>query len=192
MKPILATLFILFFSIQLSATEKKDTIRVLFIGNSYIYYNNLAQMISLISDSLDTKLICTKSTIGSATLGEHWNGLRGLKSKELITKNKYQVVVIQDNSMYPIEHKDSVLYYGSKFCSLIKSTGAKPFLYNTWARKKTPETQAQINEVYKILATEQDATSVLVGDSWALAMQMKPDIELFHFDGSHPSYPGTF
>ena len=85
MKLILATLCILFFSLQLSATEKKDTIRVLFIGNSYIYYNNLAQMISLISDSLDTKLICTKSTIGSATLGEHWNGLRGLKSKELIT-----------------------------------------------------------------------------------------------------------
>jgi len=32
----------------------------------------------------------------------------------------------------------------------------------------------------------------LVGDSWALAMQMKPDIELYHFDGSHPSYLGTF
>ena len=57
---------------QLNAAAKRDTLRVLFIGNSYVYYNNLAQMISLISDSMDTKLICTKSTIGNVDQALHY------------------------------------------------------------------------------------------------------------------------
>ena len=177
---------------QLNAAAKRDTLKVLFIGNSYVYYNNLAQLISLISDSMDTKLICTKSTIGSATLGQHWNELRGLKTRQLLAKHKYDIVVIQDNSMWPIEHKDSVFLYGDLFCKAIKKTGAKTFIYNTWARQKTPETQSIINEVYSKLAANNKATLVPVGDSWKLALQIKPNVDLFNADGSHPSNLGTF
>ena len=78
-------------STQLQAAEKRDTIRVLFVGNSYVYYNNLSQLINLLTEGMETQLICTKSTVGAAHLGEHWRGLRGLRSKELITQKKYDV-----------------------------------------------------------------------------------------------------
>jgi hypothetical protein len=185
-------LLLLGFSLQTNAAEKKDTLRVLFVGNSYVYYNNLAQMIGLITDSMDTKIICKKSTIGSATLEQHWNGSRGLKSKQIIAKNKFDIVVIQDNSMWPLEHKDSLLFFGHLFCDYIKANGAKPYLYNTWAREKTPETQTKINEVYSELGKSENATVVPVGASWALARQTMPSMNLFHSDGSHPSALGTF
>ena len=38
-----------------NANANRDTLRVLFVGNSYIYYNNLIQMVSLLSDSMETK-----------------------------------------------------------------------------------------------------------------------------------------
>lgn len=180
------------FAQQIQAAEKKDTVRVLFVGNSYVYYNNLAQMIGLITDSMDTKIICKKSTIGAATLEQHWNGSRGLKSKQIIASNKFNIVVIQDNSMWPLEHKDSLLFFGHLFCDYIKANGAKPYLYNTWAREKTPETQTKINEVYSELAKAENATVVPVGASWALARQSMPNMNLFHPDGSHPSALGTF
>jgi hypothetical protein len=180
------------FAQQIQAAEKKDTVRVLFVGNSYVYYNNLAQMIGLITDSMDTKIICKKSTIGAATLEQHWNGSRGLKSKQIIASNKFNIVVIQDNSMWPLEHKDSLLFFGHLFCDYIKANGAKPYLYNTWARKKTPETQTKINEVYSELAKAENAAVVPVGASWALARQSMPNMNLFHPDGSHPSALGTF
>jgi len=66
------------------ASPVRDTVRVLFVGNSYTYYNNLIQMVSLISDSLETKLICTKSTVGGTNLGEHWNEQKGLRSRTLV------------------------------------------------------------------------------------------------------------
>ena len=187
-----AILLFFVFSNQSFAFEKKDTVSLLFVGNSYVYYNNLAQMIGLITDSMDTKIICKKSTVGAATLGQHWNSARGLKSKQIIANNKFDIVVIQDNSMWPLEHKDSLLFFGHLFCDYIKANGAKPYLYNTWAREKTPETQTKINEVYSELAKAENATVVPVGASWALARQTMPNMNLFHTDGSHPSALGTF
>jgi len=182
----------IFISSQTFAQEKKDTVRVLLVGNSYIYYNNLAQMIGLITDSLDTKIICKKSTIGAATLGQHWNSERGLNTKKIIANNKFDIVVIQDNSMWPLEHKDSLLLYGNLFCQYIRANGAKPYLYNTWAREKTPQTQSKINEAYSELAKAQSAVNVAVGSSFDLARKTFPTINLFHPDGSHPSAVGTF
>jgi len=182
----------IFISSQTFAQEKKDTVRVLLVGNSYIYYNNLAQMIGLITDSLDTKIICKKSTIGAATLGQHWNSERGLNTKKIIANNKFDIVVIQDNSMWPLEHKDSLLLYGNLFCQYIRANGAKPYLYNTWAREKTPQTQSKINEAYSELAKAQSAVNVEVGSSFELARKTIPTMNLFHPDGSHPSAAGTF
>jgi hypothetical protein len=187
---ICLSLFLLVASI--SNGQTKDTLRVLFVGNSYIYYNNLIQMVSLLSDSTPTKLICTKSTVGGTNLGEHWDGRKGLYSKQLIEKNKYDIVVIQDNSMWPIEHADSLLWYGEKFCQLIKGRGARPFLYNTWSRKKTPQTQTQINEAYGTLSKKCGAIVVPVGQSFQELIKFKPEWELYHHDGSHPSTLGTF
>lgn len=185
-------LSLVFLVLTAQAHPPKDTLRVLFVGNSYIYYNNLIQMVSLLSDSMDTKLICTKTTVGGAHLGEHWTGLRGLNSKKLIEKNRYDIVVIQDNSMWPIEHADSLQWYGAKFCSLIKLRGARPFVYNTWSRKKTPQTQAKINQSYGQLAKTCGAGIVPAGNCFQEIIQLKPEWELYHSDGSHPSYLGTF
>ncbi|MCA6489810.1 MAG: hypothetical protein IM551_07280, partial [Chitinophagaceae bacterium] len=52
-------LLLLVFSVPARANEKQDTLRVLFVGNSYVYYNNLAQLINLLTDSMPTRLICT-------------------------------------------------------------------------------------------------------------------------------------
>ena len=192
-KCLLGFLLILsFYQSSEAAAVPKDTVRVLFVGNSYVYYNNLIQMIGLITDSIDTKIICKKSVFGGSTLGDHWNSRKGLKSRQIIADGKFDIVVIQDNSMWPIEHKDSLLYFGELFCKEIKKKGAKPFLYNTWARQKTPETQTIINAAYRELAIGQEATVVPVGSCWAKALELRKDAELFFTDGSHPSAMGSF
>lgn len=188
----LMTLGLLFLFQTVQATEKKDTLKVLFIGNSYVYYNNLAHLLTVMSDSMDTKLICTKTTLGGGSLSDHWHGAKGLQTKKLLDQKKYDIVVLQDNSMWPIEHADSVLYYGKLFCDKISKKGSRVFIYNTWSRKKTPETQEQINKTYEKLATDCHATLVPVGDCWARLRQLNSEAELYFTDGSHPSYLGTF
>lgn len=174
------------------AQSHKDTLDVLFVGNSYTYYENMPQIISIISDSTKTKLITKKSIYGGVSLSDHWHGLKGLKTKEIIEKGNFDIVVLQEQSMGAINNPDSLLKYAKFFCNFIKENGAKPYLYNTWAREKVPQYQETINKVYLEASAENEAKIVPVGQAWALAKQLRPEIVLYDADGSHPSKMGTF
>jgi len=174
------------------AQDKKDTLKVLFVGNSYTYFENLPQMVSAVSDYSSTKLITRQSTLGGAKLSEHWRGARGLKTKEIIEKGDFDIVVLQEYSMGAIDEPDSLKKYVALFCDFAGKNGARPYLYLTWARERVPQYQETINKVYAAAALENNAVIVPVGKAWALARQLRPDFELFSDDGSHPAKYGAF
>ncbi len=190
---IIISIFLSLISVKLPCLAQvyEDTLNVLFVGNSYTERENLPQIVSIISDGSETKLI-TRKSVGWANLREHWHGAKGLKTIEIIRNGKFDIVVLQESSMGSINERDSLYKYVKLFCDFIKDCGAKPYLYLTWAREKVPQYQKIINEVYMEVATENDATIVPVGKAWALARQLRPDIELYDSDGSHPSKLGTF
>ena len=175
------------------AQNSQDTLKVLFVGNSYTYYYNLTQLVSLISDSTQTKLITSKSTIGGARLSDHWRGKKGLQTKALIRNGNFDIVVLQDHSMSAIEQPDSLLFYSKKFSNLIKKNGAQPYLYSTWAREKAPQYQQEtITKVYNQAGQDNNAGIVHVGEVWNLSKKLRPGIKLYLSDGSHPSPLGSF
>ena len=170
---------------------KKDTLNVLFVGNSHTYTRNLPHVISIISEGTSTKLMTKKSTIGAASLGQHWRGERGLRTKEIIKNGNFDIVVLQEKSMGPVNEPDSVFKYAKLFCDYIREHGGKPYLYLTWARADAPQNQEIINEVFSQIAKDNNATLVPVGKAWALAKQLKPEIQLHNPDGNHSSVIGA-
>ena len=179
-------------SITCFSQVAKDTLNVLFVGNSYTYYENLPQIVSLISDESKTKIVTKKSTIGGSKLCEHWLGKRGLKTKELIKNGTFDIVVLQGHSMATINEPDSLVKYSKLFCDYIKEHHAKPYFYLTWAREKTPEMQDTITNGYANIAKTNNATLVPIGKAWALSQKLDSSIKLFTQDGSHPARLGTF
>lgn len=179
------------FSISSGAQTTKDTLKVLFVGNSYTYVENLPQLVSILSEGTKTKLLTRKSTVGGAYLSEHWKGERGLKTCQLITNGKFDLVVLQDNSMATIQQPDSTAKYARLLCRLIRQSGAKPCFYMTWARERVPQYQQQISAVYSKIAKDNNAALIPVGNAWELARQLRPTIQLFNADGSHPSALGA-
>lgn len=191
--PIMINVILIFvLSLTGIAQEKKDTLKILFVGNSYTYFENMPQIVSLISDSSKTKLVTKKSVVGGAKLSEHWLGEKGLKTQGLIKNGHFDIVVLQEYSMGSIDAPDSLMKYSKLFCDLIKETGAKPYLYMTWAREKVPQYQEEINKVYSKVAAQNDAVIVPVGKAWELAMELRNNIKLFDDDGSHPNQLGAF
>ncbi len=190
-------ILILFFVISISGARcfsqsKQDTLNVLFVGNSYIYVNNLPHIVSLISDSTKTKIMTKKSTGPGASLREHWFGKKNLKTKEIIKNGQFDIVILQEQSMAPIFRPDSFNTYGNLFCDFIRENGATPYLFLTWAREKVPQYQDNLNKAYFELSDKNDAQIVPVGPAWRMALKIRPTIELFLPDGSHPSKLGTF
>ena len=175
-----------------SSAQKKDTLNVLFVGNSYTYYNNLSHIVSLMSDSTDTKLITKKSTRGGAWLHQHWNEERGLRTKTLIQNGNFDTIVFQEYSMGPISEPDSLRKYGKLFADLARSVGAKPYLFLVWAREKVPQYQSELNAPIEVVAKENGMTIIPVGKGWELARGYRPSAPLFNDDGTHPAPLGTF
>lgn len=189
----LATCF-LFIGINSNAQTQlqKDTLRVLFVGNSYTYYEDMPKMVATISNNTKTKLVTEMSTLGGARLRQHWLNLRTLKTKQRIKEGKFDIVVLQGHSMVAIKKPDSLRKYSKLFSDFIRKSGAKPYFYLTWARGYAPKQQEQITKVYTEIADSNDAVLVPVGEAWASVRKSRPNIELYDPDESHPSRLGAY
>lgn len=184
-------ILLFFFKLPCFSIDQRDTLKIMFVGNSYTFGGNLPQIISILSENTKVKLDTRKSTFPGAKLSHHWRGVNGLKTKEMIKSGNYDIIVLQEQSMGCIAEPDSVVKYLKLFCDFIKSSGAKPYIYVTWARENAPQNQEIINKVLFKSASENNAKLVNVGNAWSLAKQLQPEIELYFIDGSHPSELGT-
>ena len=172
--------------------SSKDTLYVLFVGNSFTYFNNLPQMVSMISDSAHIKLV-TKMSVGPGVkISDHWRGTGELKTKEIIKKERFDIVILQGQSMAPMSHPDSFIVYRKLFCDYVKETGAQPFIFSSWAPQKLYNYQEELTNAYSTLSREINSDVLPIGPAWNLAHKQKLRIGLFNSDGRHPSVLGTF
>ena len=172
-----------------NATPGK-TIRVLFIGNSYTYYNDLPQTLQSMAQaaSKPVKIELGTELEGGATLQRHWSE----RTLELIRSGRWDYVVLQEQSLAPIESTEQFIEYGKRFVAEIRAAKAQPVLYLTWARQRRPETQEQLNQAYQRLARETQALLVPVGPAWQEYQRLDRAAQLYDDDGSHPTPLGSF
>lgn len=169
--------------------------RVLFVGNSYTHYENMTQVVAAFAASRDLAMQTRKSTPGGATLEQHWTGLKGkqtIDSLSQIGTGQFDAVVLQEQSLRPIQDPAKMAIFADKLCAAIKQAGGQPYLYLTWSRQKTPETQSKLTESYENVARKTGATVAPVGLAWELARTRRPDLNLYSEDGSHPSSEGSY
>ncbi|TNE66471.1 MAG: hypothetical protein EP344_02460 [Bacteroidetes bacterium] len=171
--------------------QQADTLRVLFVGNSFTYYWNLPQVVQAMAKSQGSVILTRQSTSGGASLEDHWKGAKGLKTKALIEAGGWDYVVLQDHSLQPINAPETFMEYGKKFGELARSVGAAPLYFMTWAYASNPLMQGALTEGYAKLATEMQADVIPVGPLWTSVRQLRPDLDLF-FDDKHPTPEGTY
>ena len=192
-----ALLLLLVLSPPGHAADEKLTapIRVLLIGNSYTYYNNLPSLISQLSGGrIETRMIAR----GGATLQQHWD--TG-EAPAAIHEGKWDYVVLQEHSLLGgmridgLEHVnepdffyDNVRLYDAE----IRKIKAKTILYLTWARRVSPEQQPFLTHAYATIAQEVGAQVAPVGVAWQKIRETDPAVILHASDGTHPSPVGSY
>ena len=177
---------------NLCSAQDKPNQKVLFVGNSYTYFWNLPQQVAAMTESKKIDLVTQQSTSGGVSLGHHWLGERGLETVSKIKNEKFDVVILQDHSRRSIDYPDSLMLYGKKFGDLIKKSGAQPYVYMTWAREWDPYMQKTITKKYTELAEKINARIVPVGPAWQRSRELRPSLNLYDEDGSHPNSIGTY
>jgi len=170
--------------------KRASPIRLLFIGNSYIYYNDMPSILANLSrTSKDSCLIETQAvTFGGATLQAHWESEEAHKA---LSNGVWDYVVLQEQSTLPIHDPAKMYQYVRLFNERIENCGARTMLYLTWARGDAPETQDALSHAYCTIADEIDAVVVPVGPAWQAAGH-QTEFTLYDNDQSHPAFAGSY
>lgn len=173
-----------------AAFGQAGPLKVLFIGNSYTYVNDLpATLTRLAAENGKTGLQVKAVALPGATLQAHWE--QG-DAKKALQSQRWDFVVLQEQSMLPTVEPETMYRYGRLFDGEVKKSGAKTVLFVTWARAGNPKMQDSLNAAYLHLAKELGARVAPVGPAWQIALKADPALQLHDSDGSHPTPAGTY
>jgi hypothetical protein len=78
------------------------------------------------------------------------------------------------------------------FDEAIRASGARTFLYMTWARLGAPESQQVITDAYAEIGRELGAAVVPVGLAWQRFLREYGGLSLHDRDQSHPTLAGSY
>jgi len=163
--------------------------RVLFVGNSFTYVNDLPAMFTQLAQAGGQPApVCVKETPGGCTFEQHWKSGKALKA---IQSRKWDVVVLQENSNLPARNKAAMFEYARLLHAAVTNQGAQALLFMTWSWP-TPKDQPAITAAYQELARELPARLAPVGAAWDATLKAHPSIRLFAKDNHHPSPAGTY
>jgi len=186
---------------QLAKTHKN----ILFLGNSYTYFNDLPGMVRSLAAAAGVSASVSSVAPGGQTLGGHVSS-----SMATVTSGDWDVVVIQDQSQRPSFPEGYVYHYIiPEAKTIVETIRAKnpctlPVFFLTWGKRDGDSQncaggnyfctfegiQDRLTESYTTFAyLNQPAAVAPAGEAWRLYSNRGA---LFTGDGSHPSAQGTY
>lgn len=189
--------------------EEEETFNVLFVGNSYTYYNDLPVIFKTLAESGGHSVYQESSTSGGYKLVQHADpndpvGSITLRKITDETKN-WDYVILQGNSSLPITDPITFATGVSSLATVINQSGANVALYQTPGHKMgdvfsginyTFEDESEILKTqYSLAAINNNALLLPAGDAWLKLKQDYPamaETGLWHDDNSHPQYRGSY
>ena len=184
-----------------NAAAQKSSLNVLFIGNSYIFANDLPQMFSQFAKAAGYDVGAESSANPGWKLEQH---ARSETTLSMIAQKHWDYVVLQEQSVLPVfavDRQQSMYPAARVLNEKAKRSGAKTILLITWGRRdglkeagipNFEEMQAKISEGSMEIVDKLDIIAAPVGAAWQSVRKEKPFFPLWQSDGSHPSKSGTY
>jgi hypothetical protein len=166
-----------------------DSLRILFIGNSLTYENDLPGMVCQLARSVGRKLVCDSLALPDYGLEQHW---QSGKARTLIATGQWDVVVLQQGPSALPESRRVLVDYTRRFDTEIKKAGARTALYMVWPSRQRRGDMEGVSQSYRAAAKAIDGLLLPVGDAWRAALMADRDLPLYAADGFHPSGVGTY
>lgn len=177
--------------------------RVLFVGNSYLYYgdslhNHVSRLVTA-GDPSVKGLQYKSATIGGAALAHH-NIDHLTEPGRIGVKEPFELVILQDGSAAPLSpaRRTQMIEKVREFGDIIRKRGGQVALYMTHAyvpphKSAKPENMRLTESLYLEAGNAVGALVIPVGLAFEEAYRQRPDIKLHKdFDGSHPDLIGTY
>jgi hypothetical protein len=163
--------------------------RVLFIGNSLTYANDLPGMVQTLARAAGKPLQVESVARPDFGLEEHW---RQGDARTAIARGGWDVVVLQQGPSAMRESRAVLVDYTKRFDAEIRKAGARTALYMVWPASQRRGDFAGVSQSYAAAADAVGGLLLPVGDAWRAASAADPKLALYGPDGFHPSPLGTY
>ncbi len=173
-------------------------IRVLFVGNSQIYYNDLPTIVEALSESAQPgrpRIKAERAVAGGASLESHWNRGTGKGTpRARISEEKWGYVILQEIFNGKPE---SFKKHARLFHDLIRQNGAKTILLSTASISTMyPKGFHDLHEMNISLGKELKVPVAPAGNAWLDYWGKSPTEEqrlaLYDRDKAHPGRKGSY
>jgi hypothetical protein len=165
--------------------------RVLFVGNSLTYVNDLPLVVRALSRAAlgDSALRVAMVAFPDYSLEDHW--ARG-DAGRAIAGSSWDVVVLQQGPSALESSRALLVDYAKRFAAAARAAHATPALYAVWPTADRPQDFARSAESYRLAADSVQGLLFPVGEAWQAAWRRDATLPLYASDGLHPSTYGTY
>ena len=178
--------------------------RILFIGNSYTYYNDMRSMMEKLLLENGTEAVVDSVTGPGYQLHQYLdvNDEYAKILNELIEVNHYDICILQENRVIPFMRNNLFMSAVQDLKTKLDEKVERFLLYETWGREDGhpfllennlthEEMTTKLVEAYKKAGASIGADVSNVGQLFHKIYRNHPEIDLYNEDGTHPSYIGS-
>ena len=166
-----------------------STLRVLFIGNSLTYANDLPLIVQALSVAAGQKMQVESITGGGYSLDDHWSAGDAPKA---IKSQKWDYVVLQHGPSTLASSRVELRNSAKKYDKIIRQAGGRPALYMVWPSLDRFSYFDAVREAYSLAASDVNGVFMPAGEAWRAAWKRDPDAPLYGGDDFHPSTNGSY
>ncbi len=190
--------------IKSSRSVSMSKISILFIGNSFTFYNDMPNSIFKdICEEAGLSVNVNSITCGGYKLSQFADPENefGKKVIEAFENNRYNIVVLQEQSRNPILNFDEFSFAVEKLHNMAKENGADVYLYQTWGYKaghsllpicgnSMEDMGEKLKSAYCSVGEKLNCKIAHVGSAFT-DIYKNTDIDLYKEDLFHPSKSGS-
>jgi hypothetical protein len=185
--------------------------RMLFIGNSFFYYNNGMQNqvlgIARAADPDNKGYGGTMVTISGSAMD--WHNVEGYFTNKAMASYSfdennnivmakrdklYDAAIMMDCSLCPIHPELKAVFteFAGKQIATVRTFNTVPVLFMSWAYSDKPEMTQPLSDAYTTAGNDNNALVIPAGLAFARALKARPELVLHAADRRHPSPAGTY
>lgn len=186
--------FIIFlvFSVSLNArgqvNKDRDSVRILFIGNSLTYTNNLPLLVQEEAGQIGVWVDYEMIAFPNYAIEDHW---REGRVQTLIRDGNFDFVILQQGPSSQAGGRNMLIEYGKKFAELCQISGTKLCYLMVWPSLDYYRTFDDVIKNHRDAARINDAIILPVGAAWKEYFEDTENFDFYGQDGFHPSQKGS-
>ena len=163
--------------------------RILFIGNSLTYANDLPLMLQAIAAQAGKTLVADAITSPGAALEDHF---RQGTAHAALANGGYQWVIMQQGPSSLPDSQDNLRTWAKRFDPLIRAGGARPALYMVWPDASRSAYFNAVRDAYSNAALAVNGMFIPAGEAWREAWRANSNLPFYAADQFHPSALGSY